>query len=92
MNVLVADTFEYSKARGLYGRTLGLLGLGHVGQEMARRAKGFGMPVVVWSPRFLREGAAAVAALPPDLEVTVLQSPEEVAERSDALSLHVVKI
>ena len=29
---------EYSKARGLFGRTLGLLGYGNIGQEMARRA------------------------------------------------------
>jgi D-3-phosphoglycerate dehydrogenase len=37
----------YSKARGLFGRTLGLLGYGHVGREMARRAHAFGMPIVV---------------------------------------------
>src|SRR5919204_2488216 len=43
---------EYSKARGLYGRTLGLLGLGSIGAEMVRRAAGFGMPVVLWSRRF----------------------------------------
>jgi D-3-phosphoglycerate dehydrogenase len=80
---------EYSNARGLYGRTLGLLGFGNIGQEMARRARPFGMHVVVWSPRFLREGAAAVRELPGDLDITVLNSPEEVAERSDVLSVHV---
>src|ERR1700704_6445631 len=40
---------EFSKARGLYGRTLGLVGLGKIGQEMIPRAKAFGMPVVAWS-------------------------------------------
>ena len=40
---------EYSKARGLFGRTLGILGFGSIGQEVARRAAAFGMPVVVWS-------------------------------------------
>jgi len=78
----------YSKARGLFGRTLGLLGFGNIGQEMARRAKAFGMHVVVWSPRFQRDGKAALDALPEDLEITVLNSPEEVAERSDVLSIH----
>ena len=79
---------EYSQARGLHGRTLGLLGFGSIGQEMARRAPGFGMRTIVWSPRFLRDGPAALAALPHDVDVTVLSSPEEVAERSDVLSLH----
>ena len=51
---------EYSKARGLFGRTLGLLGYGSIGQEMAKRAHAFGMPIVVWSRRFA-SGAADVA-------------------------------
>ena len=33
---------EYSKAQGLYGRTLGLLGIGSIGQEMVKRAAGIG--------------------------------------------------
>jgi D-3-phosphoglycerate dehydrogenase len=79
---------EYSKARGLFGRTLGLLGFGSVGQEMARRAPAFGMTTVVWSRRFGHEGVAAMEALSPDLHVTALASPQEVAARSDVLSLH----
>ena len=50
---------EYSKARGLYGRTIGLLGYGNIGQEVAKRAHGFGMPVVVWSRRFASGAADA---------------------------------
>jgi D-3-phosphoglycerate dehydrogenase / 2-oxoglutarate reductase len=79
---------KYSDARGLYGRTIGLLGFGSIGQEMARRANAFGMDVVVWSRRFLQGGAAAFAAVPRDVEITVLGSPEDVAERSDILSIH----
>ena len=78
----------YAKARGLHGRTLGLLGFGSIGQEMARRARGFGMPVLVWSPRFVREGTAAADKLPDDLEFTVAGSPEELAQRSDVFSVH----
>jgi D-3-phosphoglycerate dehydrogenase len=79
---------EYSKAKGLYGRSLGLLGFGCIGQEVARRAHAFGMPVYVWSRRFNREGSAAVAGPTDDLEITVVQSPEEVADRADVLSVH----
>jgi D-3-phosphoglycerate dehydrogenase len=38
---------EYSKARGLYGATLGILGFGKIGQEVAKRAMGFGMNLVI---------------------------------------------
>ena len=79
---------EYSKAKGLYGRTLGLLGFGSIGQEMARRAHAFGMPVLVWSRRFTEKGAAALDELPADLEISVINTPEEVAERADVLSVH----
>src|SRR3970040_2082314 len=43
---------EYSKAQGLYGKTIVLLGIGSIGQEMVRRAAGFGLHVLVWSRRF----------------------------------------
>ena len=79
---------EYSKARGLFGRTLGLLGFGSIGQEMARRATAFGMTTVVWSRRFGRDSAAAGAALPRDVDVSVAPSPETVAAQSDVLSVH----
>jgi D-3-phosphoglycerate dehydrogenase len=78
---------EYSKARGLFGRTLGILGYGNIGQEVARRALAFGMRVVVWSRRF--EEASRSPSRIPDPAVTVLESPEAVAERADVLSVHV---
>ena len=79
---------EYGKARGLYGRRLGLLGFGRIGQEMARRAAGFGMTTVAWSPRFTRDGEAALAALPHGVAVTVAGSPDAVAVQCDVLSVH----
>jgi len=77
---------EYSKAKGLFGRTIGLIGYGNIGQEVARRAHAFGMPVVVWSRRF-NTGRADVATEPVPLQLAT--SPAEVAARSDILSIHV---
>src|SRR5206468_1331153 len=76
---------EYSKARGLFGRTLGLLGYGNIGQEMARRAHAFGMPIVVWSRRFVT-GRDAVEHAPVPMHLAA--SPEAAAERADVLSVH----
>ena len=73
---------EFSKAKGLFGRTLGLIGVGQIGQEMIPRAKAFGMPVVAWSRSLTPERAAA-------LGVEYVSSPEEVARRADVVSAHV---
>src|SRR3989454_5525051 len=51
---------EFSQARGLYGRTLGLIGLGRIGQEMIPRARAFGMPVVAWSRSLTEDRATAL--------------------------------
>jgi D-3-phosphoglycerate dehydrogenase len=72
---------EYGKARGLYGRTLGLIGLGGIGSAMVPRALAFGMPVVAWS-RSLTDQRAA------ELGITRLGSPAEVAEHADVVSVH----
>lgn len=73
---------EFSKARGLFGRTLGLIGLGQIGQEMIPRARAFGMPVVAWSRSLTPERAA-------ELGVELKASPREVASASDIVSVHV---
>src|SRR5438874_663946 len=76
---------EYSKARGLYGRTLGLLGYGNIGQETARRAHAFGMSIVVWSRRFAI-GKERVEDAP--VPMTLGKTPEDVAATCDVLSVH----
>ena len=89
---------EYSKAHGLYGATLGLLGVGSIGQEMIRRAAGFGMPMVIWSRRFDRQARPlteqdarelGVEGAQRQVSIELAATPGDVAARSDILSLHV---
>ena len=72
---------EYSKARGLFGRTLGLIGVGQIGREMIPRARGFGMPVAAWSRSLTPERAG-------HLGVEFKLSSLDVAASSDIVSVH----
>ena len=72
----------YSAASGLFGRTLGLVGVGGIGTAMVRIARGFGMPVVAWSRSLTPERAA-------ELGITALASPQAVAAAADVVSVHV---
>ena len=73
---------EFSKARGLFGRTLGLVGVGKIGAEMIPRAQAFGMRVVAWSRSLTPERAA-------ELGVEYKASPADVACDADIVSVHV---
>ncbi len=64
----------------LWGQTLGLVGLGRIGQAVAVRADGLGMRVVAADP-FIKPSAAA------DLDVDLL-GIEELLCKSDYVSLH----
>jgi D-3-phosphoglycerate dehydrogenase len=88
------DKKEFSKARGLHGRTLGLLGFGNIAQEVARRAQAFGMDLVIWARRFEAVADVDLAAYGLDTasresRVALAASPGEVAARADILSVHV---
>ena len=63
----------------VHGKTLGIIGMGRIGQAVARRAAGFGMPVIYHSRGPRRNGPAVWEAV----------SFEDVLQQSDFLSLHV---
>jgi len=64
------------------GQTLGLLGLGNVGQHVAVFAHAFGMRVIAWSPNLTAEKAA-------EHNVTAV-SKEQLFTGADVLSIHIV--
>lgn len=72
---------EYSKARGLKGRTLGIWGLGRIGAEVARRARAFEM-------RILYCDVVERPDLEQELGLCRVQ-PEQLLAESDFLTLHV---
>jgi Phosphoglycerate dehydrogenase and related dehydrogenases len=67
----------------LRGKRLGLLGLGHIGTNVARIGQAFGMEVMAWSQNLTAEKAEAAG-------VTLAASKEELLESSDFVSIHLV--
>jgi D-3-phosphoglycerate dehydrogenase len=72
---------EYGKARGLKGRTLGIIGLGSIGCAVARRALGLEMNVAGWSRSLTPARAKA-------LGVAYCATLDELADGADAVSVH----
>jgi D-3-phosphoglycerate dehydrogenase len=77
---------EYSKAGGLLGSTMGIIGLGAIGLGVAERAAAFGIDVQALAKPGRSPYVAARAA---DLGVTFCDSLPELLGSSDIVSLHV---
>lgn len=73
---------EFSVAKGLYGRTLGLVGVGNIALELASRAKAFGLHLVAWSRSLTPQRALEIG-------VEYCESPLAVASQADIVSVHV---
>jgi len=66
--------------RVLHAKTLGIVGLGHVGRHVARIARAFEMRVLAWSPRLTEEASKAVG--------TERRELDDLLRESDVVSIH----
>ncbi|OPA89215.1 hydroxyacid dehydrogenase [Pseudomonas fluorescens] len=81
-NSLRAGNWQVGLGGDLHGKTLGILGLGSIGQKVAAFAQVFGMRVIAWSENLTPERAAAVG-------VTWV-SKQALFEQADILTIHLV--
>ena len=72
--------WQTSIGRTLYGKTLGIFGLGKQGKQVARFGNAFGMNVIAWSHNLTKEVC--------DLENVTLVSSDKMFKNSDVLSIH----
>ena len=68
----------------LYGKTLGIMGLGSIGKAVAKRALGFSMKVLAYGPRINTPVQKEYC----DANGIITATVEEVAKQSDFISLH----
>lgn len=68
---------------GLNGKTLGIVGLGHIGKQIAKVAQAFDMSVLAWQPTIREDECKAV-------NVACASSLDELMRRSDIVTIHMV--
>src|ERR1700676_2650554 len=81
-NSLRSGGWQRTVGTELRGKTLGVLGLGRVGSEVARIGRAFGMDLIAWSRNMTPEAAQAAGA--------VLVSKDALFEQADILTIHLV--
>ena len=72
---------DYGKARGLKGRTLGIIGFGAIGRSVARRAQAFEMNIIAWDKVLTPQGAE-------DAGVAYAATLAEIGQQADAVTVH----
>jgi len=75
------ERWRYSGVE-LYGKTLGILGMGKIGYRVAKRGKAFGLKIVAYD-KYLIESSLQIT----ECEAKLL-SLEEVLKKSDIVSIH----
>jgi phosphoglycerate dehydrogenase-like enzyme len=79
---LRAGGWQRSIGEDLAGKTLGVVGLGNIGAQVAKVGLAFGMRVIAWSQNLTGEAAAAAGAR--------LVPKEELLREADVVSIHLV--
>jgi phosphoglycerate dehydrogenase-like enzyme len=74
--------WQSSIGEDLHGKTLGVLGLGNIGREVARIGRAFGMKIIAWSQNMTPEMATAAGA--------TLVAKEELFRQADVVTIHVI--
>ena len=81
-NSVRSGGWQQTVGTDLRGKTLGVLGLGRIGSQVARVGSAFGMNLIAWSQNMTPEAATAAGA--------ILVSKDQLFERADILTIHLV--
>src|SRR4029077_2482985 len=81
-NSVRSGGWQQAVGTDLRGNTLGVLGLGRIGSQVARVGRAFGMNLIAWSQHMPPETAIAAGAS--------LVSKDQLFERADILTIHLV--
>src|SRR6202140_3056868 len=81
-NSVRSGGWQQTVGTDLRGKTLGVLGLGRIGSQVARVGSAFGMNLIAWSQNMTPDAAKAAGA--------TLVSEEQLFERAEILTIHLV--